>query len=185
MTESTIFVPRYFNIVVHRHAEHRLALVEVDANGSIWEYSFGDIKRLAGRLFNTPLGLGLVRGDRVAILLPQRHETAVARVAIYQAAMIAVPLFVLFGTEALEFRLRHCSVSAIMTNREGAAKLHVIRAELPDLLHILCVDEDADDTISVHHALDKAAERIVNTKDVIGSIASAPPQPPELPPPRP
>ena len=43
--------------------------------------------------------------DRVAIILPQRPQTGIAHVAIYQMGAVALPLSHLFGPEALEYRL--------------------------------------------------------------------------------
>ena len=45
---------------------------------------------------------GLKRGDRVGVFLSQSPEAAIAHVAIYKAGAIAMPLFVLFGPDALE-----------------------------------------------------------------------------------
>jgi len=53
----------------------------------------------ANRLSNALLALGVKRGDRVAIVLPQRAETAVAHLAIYQLGAVAMPLSMLFGPE--------------------------------------------------------------------------------------
>ena len=50
--------------------------------------------------------LGVARGDRVAIVLPQRPETAIAHIACYQIGAVAMPLSMLFGPEALEYRLQ-------------------------------------------------------------------------------
>jgi acetyl-CoA synthetase len=162
VAKNTISVPRFFNIgcdVVCRHDGARLALIEVDTDGSVRQFSFGDIRRLASQLANAFVAHGLVRGDRIAILLSQRHETAVAHVAIYLAGMIAVPLFVLFGEDALDFRLRNCGVRAIVTHGEGAAKIRDIRERLPDLQHIFCVDENTDGTISFHRAISQGSDR--------------------------
>jgi acetyl-CoA synthetase len=162
MSESAIAVPEIFNIgidVVHRHAGAKPALIEVEADGTMRIFSFGEIRLLAARLANVFQAYGLRRGDRVAVLLSQRHETAVAHVAIYQSGMIAVPLFVLFGEEALEYRLRNCGVRAIVTHSEGAAKLHNIRGQLPELQHIFCVDGHSDGAINFQEVLDRASDQ--------------------------
>jgi acyl-CoA synthetase (AMP-forming)/AMP-acid ligase II len=51
----------------------------------------------ANRLSNALAAMGIARGDRVAILLPQRPETVVAYLACFQMGAIAVPLSFLFG----------------------------------------------------------------------------------------
>src|SRR5215208_7158934 len=100
-------IPDRFNLGVDV-ADRRsgLALIEVDPAGNAREFTFADIKALSNRLANAFVARGLTRGDRVAILLPQRHETGIAHVAAFKAGLISVPLFTLFGEEALEFRLQ-------------------------------------------------------------------------------
>ena len=44
-----------------------------------------------------------------------------------QVGAIAIPLFALFGPEALQFRLGDSGAVAVVTNRDGAAKLAAIR----------------------------------------------------------
>lgn len=76
---------------------------------------------------------GVQRGDRVAILLPQGFETVIAHVATYKLGAIALPLALLFGADALLFRLKNAEAKAIVTNRFGADRLGPIRQELPTL----------------------------------------------------
>ncbi|HZF76170.1 MAG TPA: acyl-CoA synthetase, partial [Acetobacteraceae bacterium] len=83
---------------------------------------------------------GVRRGDRVAVLLPQCPEAAVAHLAAYRMGAVAVPLFQLFGEDALAFRLRDSGAAAIVTDGVGLAKLAAIRDGLPALRHVLAVD---------------------------------------------
>jgi acetyl-CoA synthetase len=153
-------VPRRFNIgsdVVDRH--DGLALIEIEPDGKVREISFAAIRALVNRLANALAARGLQRGERVAILLPQRHETAVAHVAVYKAGLVAVPLFTLFGEEALQFRLENSGARAIVTDREGAAKLQGLRERLPELRFVFCADGAAPGAIDLHGALDQASDR--------------------------
>src|SRR3954469_23409074 len=88
-------IPDRFNIgvdVADRHPPESLALVELDPSGTAREFTFGAISALSNRLANLLEARGLRRGDRVAVLLPQRHETAVAHVAAYKAGPRAAAL---------------------------------------------------------------------------------------------
>ena len=86
-------------------APDRTALIHVEEDGSRKVFSFADIDRLAGRLAAGLLHLGVGRGDRVGICLSQSPEAALAHMAIYRIGAIALPLFTLFGPEALAYRL--------------------------------------------------------------------------------
>jgi acetyl-CoA synthetase len=81
---------------------------------------------------NSLVAHGIRSGDRVAILLPQRPETAIGHVAIYKAGMIAVPLFTLFGPDALEFRLTDSGARALITDAASLEKTARIRAVAVD-----------------------------------------------------
>jgi acetyl-CoA synthetase len=92
---------------------------------------------------------GIARGDRVGILLPQTAETAYAHIAVYKLGGIAIPLFTLFGAEALAHRLADSGAAAIITNAEGAAKLAGLRDRLPALQHVLSIDGASDGALDL------------------------------------
>ena len=138
-------IPGSYNIgydVCDRHAGDvaKRALIYEDAAGRIQEYTFGEIMRRSNRLANALAAQGLGRGDRIGILLPQSPETAIAHVATYKMGAIAVPLFTLFGADALEYRLAHSGARALITDRENLAKIEAIRDRLPDLAVIVGAD---------------------------------------------
>jgi len=85
----------------------RFALYWEDEDGARASFTFWDLSQQANRLSNALVAAGVRRGDKVALILPQRPETAIAHIAVYQAGAIAVPLSFLFGPEALEYRLQH------------------------------------------------------------------------------
>jgi len=71
------------------------------------------------------------RGDRVAILLPQCPETLIAHLAAYRLGAIALPLFTLFGPEAIEYRLNDSGAKIVVSNAMGIEKLVGIAEGLP------------------------------------------------------
>jgi acetyl-CoA synthetase len=142
-------IPARYNIgvdVCDRHAEAGAgtALIHIGTDGAVAEYTFGDLKRLSNRLANVFAAAGLARGDRVGILMPQRPETAVAHIAAFKAGLVSVPLFTLFGDDALAYRLGDCAATALVTDRESLAKIEPIRDRLPDLRLVLVADAAQD-----------------------------------------
>lgn len=118
----------------------RTALYDYDPSGPARTLSFGALAAQSNALANALRGLGVRRGDRVALLLPQCFETVISHAAIYKLGAIAVPLALLFGVEALEYRLQTAGVKAIVTNAAGHAKLKRISERLTDLRHIVVVE---------------------------------------------
>ncbi|HEY0957419.1 MAG TPA: AMP-binding protein [Roseateles sp.] len=104
-------------------------------------YSYGQLQRAANRLSNALLAQGVRRGHRVAIVLPQRFETAVAHIAIQQIGAVAMPLSMLFGAEALEYRLQDSGAVLAIAVCEVLPVLREARARCPALRRILVVGQ--------------------------------------------
>jgi acetyl-CoA synthetase len=152
-------IPERYNIgvdVADKWADRdpeRVAIEWVLPSGVTSRYSFGDLKGLSNRLANLLRAKGIVRGDRVAILLPQSLHTAYGHIAVYKLGAVAVPLFTLFGPEALLYRLANSGARAILTDLEGALKLKEIRSALTELDTIICVDGSPAGAIDLATAL--------------------------------
>ncbi|KTS53318.1 AMP-dependent synthetase [Methylobacterium indicum] len=145
-------MPARYNIgtdVCDRHAPgNPLALIHLDHDGAVRRYGFDDLRRWSNRFANVLTAHGLVRGDRIGVLLPQAPETAVAHVTGFRAGLISIPLFVLFGPDALRYRLGNSGAKAVVTDRAGAALIAGIRDALPGLERVYCIDgagEGAED----------------------------------------
>jgi len=144
-------IPAHYNIgvdVCDRWAQaepDRLAIVHVRADGRQEQISYGRLRDTSNRLANVLRAHGVARGDRVAILLPQMPEVAAAHIAVYKLAGIALPLAILFGGDALSYRLQNAGVKAVITNAQGLTKLTAVRDRLPDLSLVLTVDGGAAD----------------------------------------
>jgi acetyl-CoA synthetase len=101
------------------HPRSRPALIYQDARSRLRVITFGEASELSSRLANAYAGLGLRPGDRVAVCLPQRPETAVAHLAAYRAGLVAVPLSALFGPDALSYRLGDSGARVLVTDADG------------------------------------------------------------------
>ena len=149
-------IPEFYNIgvdVCDRWAKakpDRVAITVVDERGQARDVAFGELRRRSNQLANALAAHGVVRGERVAILLPQAAETALGHIAVYKLGAIAIPLFVLFGAEALAFRLRDSGACTVITDAEGAAKIARLRADLPALRLVLSVDGESDGAADFH-----------------------------------
>jgi acetyl-CoA synthetase len=117
----------------------RFALYWEDESGATAAHTFWDIQRESNRLSNALAGLGVKRGDRVALLLPQRPETAIAYMAIFQMGAVALPLSHLFGPDALEYRMEHAGASVVIVEPTTLANLWQIRGRLSALRHVIGV----------------------------------------------
>ena len=120
-------------------------------------HTYADLQAAANRLSNALVRLGVQRGDRVAIVMPQRFETAVAYMAVLQMGAVGMPLSQLFGPEALAFRLQDSQAVAAIGDASTLAALHEVRAQCPDLRALLAVDASAPDALDWSEALRSSA----------------------------
>jgi len=133
-------IPERYNIgvdVCDRQPGDALALVCEDHLGSVARYTFGDLRNHSNRLGNALAALGVTRGDRVAVIFAQRPEAVIAHLAIYKLGAVALPLSVLFGPEALEYRLANSRACVVLTDEPRAAQVEAMRDRLPHLEHIV------------------------------------------------
>jgi acetyl-CoA synthetase len=157
-------VPEYFNIgvdVCDRWADaepNRLALLVVGRDEQLSRHSFGDLQRESNRLANLLGNLGVRAGERVAILLGQSLECGLGHIATYKIGAIAVPLFSLFGLDALRYRLADSGALVAITDQQGAAKLDEIRVHLPELRHVVTIDGARDGCIDLHAELARLSD---------------------------
>ena len=133
----------------------RIALIDTHDDGHCDEVSYGALRDTSNRLANALRAFGVVRGDRVAILLPQGPDVAVSHIAIYKVAAIALPLAMLFGIDAISYRLQNSGAKALITNAQGLAKLAGMPNAIPSL--VLSVDGTDDKAIGFHDTLARAS----------------------------
>ncbi len=149
-----------------------LAIIEVaeDGYGTERRTNYGQLKDLSDRFATVLEGLGLARtvdgiaGDRVAVLLSQRLETAVAHIAAFKGGFVSLPLFTLFGPEALLHRLRDSGARVLVTDSDSLLQVMQIRDQLPALQHVFLVDGVPETTSGL---LDFHAELAAVTSEYI------------------
>ena len=138
----------------------RFALYWEDESGATSAWSFWDIQQAANRLSNALAALGVQGGERVAILLPQRPDTAIAYISVFQMGAIALPLSHLFGPDALEYRMNHAGASVAIVEPTTLANLWAIKAKLPGLRHVIGVGGARESGVHAWESLlEKASSR--------------------------
>ncbi|MGE0497951.1 MAG: acyl-CoA synthetase [Ramlibacter sp.] len=174
-------VPRHFNIAqacCGRWAERpdaskRIAIRVHGARTGKRFHTYAELQAAAHRLSRVLRGLGVARGDRVAIVMPQRFETAVAYMAVFQLGAVAMPLSMLFGPEALEYRLQDSEAVVALCDESSIDNLLAVRAQCPALRTVVGVGaagERADVEYETQLALHKPAFAPVRTGADEGAV---------------
>jgi acetyl-CoA synthetase len=131
-------IPEFYNMGVDicdkwAHQRYRLALIYENEKGQTEQYTFWDLKRLSNRLANGLRANGLSQGDRMGIMLPQSPEAGLSHIAIYKIGAIAIPLFTLFGTDGLAYRLSNSEAKGIVTDEANLQKVLDVWEKVPSL----------------------------------------------------
>ena len=147
MRDFAWHVPEHFNMADvcsqrwagAADAHHRVAVIEHLAQGSR-RHSYADLQRAADQVSALLQQRGVRVGDRVALVLPQRFETAAAYMGILQMGAVAMPLSLLFGPDALSYRLIDSAAVAAIVDEQSVRHLLEVRAQCPSLHTLVGID---------------------------------------------
>ncbi len=140
-------IPRRFNVAevcaqrwaTEAHGNHP-AIIEAGTGARPLPFTYRELHDQSCQLANALDALGVEAGDRVAIVLPQCVETAVAHLATMRLGAISMPLSVLFGPEALTFRLRDARARIAIVDTAHIKGVREAALECPDLADLILID---------------------------------------------
>lgn len=159
-------IPDTYNIasdVCDRYAKSgRIALFDVNEEGQVTEYRFAQIQEMANRVANVLTHMGADPGARVMILLGQHPYAAITHVACWKAGMVSVPTSVLFGAEALAYRLSDSGATYAVTDQENYPRLNEAQQSAGTLRGIFLVDGEDGNAPSLQGLMEQASSRFVN-----------------------
>jgi len=98
-------------------------------------FSYKELNQLANRVANGLGGLGIKRGDRVALFLPNIPEFIISYLGILKIGAVVVSVNVMLKSGEVKFILNNCAAKVLITT--AALLENVPDEELPDLRHIV------------------------------------------------
>jgi fatty-acyl-CoA synthase len=120
-------------------AGDRLALVQ--GARALTYRELGDrVARLAAGF----AGLGLRRGDRIVLLMPNRPELVESLWAAFHGGFVAVPVNWHLHPDEVDYIVRHCRAAAVVVSDETAAATRT----LPDAVRVVRVARDYEDVLA-------------------------------------
>ena len=121
---------------IDRHRDRGTAVSIKFADGRAEHYSFAELADDTSRFANWLARQGVKKGDRVAVLLDPSRAFYVAMFGAVKYGAVAVPMFTLFGPDALALRIEDCKPALVI----ALGRSHALRDRFPGLR---VVDADA------------------------------------------
>jgi acetyl-CoA synthetase len=133
-------VPERYNIaedVCDKHPADKLAMIHEHFDGTVREVKWGELQELSNRFANALTELGVVKGDRVAMLLPPTAETAAAFFGTWKTGAILLSMSVLYGDDGIRHRVSNSEAKVLVTNAANRDRVD------PNLVeHVLVLNDD-------------------------------------------
>jgi acetyl-CoA synthetase len=154
-------VPERYNIaadVCDRHPADALAMVHERHDGVAREVTWGELQALSSRAANLLAGLGVQRGDRVAVVLPATPEAAAVFFATWKLGAILLSMSVLYGDEGIAHRLGDSEPRVLVTDAENAPRFSGLEAPQVLVLDAAALARESDSCEPVDTAAEDPAQ---------------------------
>jgi acetyl-CoA synthetase len=171
-------VPERYNIAVDtvdKHEPDRLAMLWEDWRGNERRLTFGEIRAMSNRIANVLAGLGVKKGDRVAVLLPSLPETAAAFIASYKLGAILLSLSQLYGDDGIAHRLSDSQAKILITDGKNRPRVEGMGDRVAELERIVVLN--AGESLTGNDIdLDEAAGEASDSFSPVDTAADDPAQ---------
>ncbi|MBD2500518.1 class I adenylate-forming enzyme family protein [Anabaena azotica] len=118
-------------------------------------FTYKQLNELVNCLANSLSGLGIKKGDRVALFLPNIPEFIISYLGILKIGAVAVSINVMLKNAEVSYILNDCDAKAIITTEVQSQQ--VPEADLPQLQHILIAEGKASKGVSLTELMEKAS----------------------------
>jgi len=160
-------IPDEYNIgydVVDKHTEtgkkNKIALYWEDDTGETDKYTFLEMKHLTNKFGNALKDIGLKKGDRFLIRLPNLPEFQVSFLGGIKIGAVPIPSSVMFREHEIEYRINDSSAKAVITTQKYVDEVNKIKDKCPTLKDIIIVDDAYGDQLSYDELMKNSSQNL-------------------------
>jgi long-chain acyl-CoA synthetase len=136
-------------IAAREHGDRRAVTYKEDAATEWSSRTYAEVGEIVQRLALGLMDLGIVKGDKVAILANTRPEWTYFDFAALTAGATVVPIYQTNSPEECQYVLENSDSKAVIAeDAEQLAKIRAVRDRCPALEHVILMTGQADDAIS-------------------------------------
>jgi len=119
--------------------------------------SYSQLEELTNKVANFLYDLGIRKGDKVSVYLPNMPEYVYLYLGIPKIGAVTGPVNVLFKPREVKFVVGHSEAKAIVTIPKLMDVVNQIKGDLPDLKHIIVIGEPIEGTLNYEELMEKAS----------------------------
>lgn len=119
--------------------------------------SYKQLNELSNRVANFLYDLGIRKGDKVSVYLPNMPEYVYLYLGIPKLGAVTGPVNALFKAREVKFVVGHSEAKAIVTIPEFMEIVNEIKEDLPNLKHVIVIGDPVENTINFWELMEKAS----------------------------
>src|SRR5947208_10547709 len=137
-------IPAHYNLgaALAQGPADKPALLWENAKGRTAAFSYGQLDALTNRLASSLKRLGLRRGERVLLRLPNVPEFYTSALAVAKLGGVFIPTSTQFKESELRYRLKDSQTAAVVTTPRLLDAIDRVRGDCPDLRHVIVVPDE-------------------------------------------
>jgi acetyl-CoA synthetase len=139
-------IPEFYNMghdCCDRHAEgpnrNKVALYWENEAGEARKYTFREFRNMSNQFGNVLRGLGLAKGDRFIIRLPNVPEFQASFLGGVKIGAVPIAISAMFTAKEIAYRINDSGAKAIVTTEDGLPSIEEAMATSPPLKHVIVV----------------------------------------------
>ena len=122
---------------------HKEALSAKGKDGRYHSMTYNELNHKVISLSLVLINFGINAGDNVALLSENRPEWVISDLGIISAGAVNVPIYPTLNINQIKYILNDCQAKAIIVSTmQQAEKILQIEEDLPDLRHMIVMDDD-------------------------------------------
>lgn len=120
-------------------------------------YTFSQLQDRVNRLCNGLLNMGLIRGDRVAIMAQNCPQHVELLFAAAKAGLIVVPVGFRSAGQELKYVVNNAEPRVMLLSRDYESQIQSVKSEMKSVEVLICIDEDVDSMIYYEELLNSSS----------------------------
>jgi len=160
-------IPEDYNIgidVVDKHTKtnkkNKVALYWENEKEETDKFTFLEMKNLTNKFGNVLRDLGLKKGDRFLIRLPNLPEFQISFLGGVKIGAVPIPSSVMFREHEIEYRIKDSSSKAVITTSKYVEAVNKIKEKCPTLKHVIIVDDAYDDQLDYNDLMKESSRNL-------------------------